>query len=149
MSNDTVITVIGNLTGPPELRFTPSGAGVANFTVASTPRSFDKNRNEWVDGETLFLRCSVWRQQAENLAESDLTAGTRVMVQGRLRQRSYEKDGQKRTTFELEADEVAVSAQFATVSATKASRSGGQTAHRPSQGQRDTSWGGGDNDAPF
>ena len=149
MSNDTVITVIGNLTGPPELRFTPSGAGVANFTVASTPRSFDKNRNEWVDGETLFLRCSVWRQQAENLAESDLTPGTRVMVQGRLRQRSYEKDGQKRTTFELEADEVAASVQFASVDVTKVSRSGGQTAQRSPQGQRDTSWGGGDNDAPF
>src|SRR5918912_3745242 len=105
MAGDTVITVIGNVTDDPELRFTPGGAAVANFTVASTPRSFDKNTNEWKDGDTLFLRCSVWRQAAENVAES-LQRGTRVIVQGRLKQRSYEtREGEKRTVVELEVDE--------------------------------------------
>ncbi len=92
MAGDTVITIIGNLTADPELRFTPSGAAVANFTVASTPRQFDKTSNEWKDGETLFMRCSVWRDAAENVAES-LQRGARVLVSGRLKQRSYEKDG--------------------------------------------------------
>src|SRR5881409_4071447 len=106
MAGETIITVVGNLTADPELRFTPSGAAVANFTVASTPRTFDKNTNEWKDGEALFLRCSVWRQAAENVAES-LTRGARVIVTGRLKQRSYEtREGEKRTVVELEVDEI-------------------------------------------
>ena len=125
MAGDTVITVVGNLTADPELRFTPSGAAVANFTVASTPRTFDKNSNEWKDGEALFLRCSVWRQAAENVAES-LTRGSAVIVQGRLKQRSYEtKEGEKRTVYELDVDEVGPSLKFATAKVTKASRGGG------------------------
>ena len=125
MAGETVITVVGNLTNDPELRFTPSGAAVANFTVASTPRTFDKNSNEWKDGEALFLRCSVWRQAAENVAES-LQKGTAVIVQGRLKQRSYEtKEGEKRTVYELEVDEVGPSLKFATAKVTKASRGGG------------------------
>ena len=125
MAGDTVITVVGNLTGDPELRFTPSGAAVANFTVASTPRTFDKGYNEWKDGDALFLRCSVWRQAAENVAES-LQRGTAVIVQGRLKQRSYEtKEGEKRTVYELDVDEVGPSLKFATAKVTRASRSGG------------------------
>jgi single-strand DNA-binding protein len=125
MAGETIITVVGNLTDDPELRFTPSGAAVANFTVASTPRSFDKNTNEWKDGEALFLRCSVWRQAAENVAES-LQRGMRVIVQGRLKQRSYEtKEGEKRTVFECEVDEIGPSVKFATAKVTRASRSGG------------------------
>ncbi|MGI8537947.1 MAG: single-stranded DNA-binding protein [Mycobacteriales bacterium] len=125
MAGDTVITVVGNLTADPELRFTPSGAAVANFTVASTPRNFDKNTNEWKDGEALFLRCSVWRQAAENVAES-LHKGDSVLVQGRLKQRSYEtKEGEKRTVYELDADEVGPSLKWATAKVTKASRSSG------------------------
>lgn len=125
MAGETVITVVGNLTADPELRFTPSGAAVANFTVASTPRTFDKNTNEWKDGEALFLRCSVWRQAAENVAES-LHKGTAVIVQGRLKQRSYEtKEGEKRTVYELDVDEVGPSLKWATAKVTKASRSGG------------------------
>ncbi|HWG93332.1 MAG TPA: single-stranded DNA-binding protein [Mycobacteriales bacterium] len=125
MAGDTIITVVGNLTADPELRFTPSGAAVANFTVASTPRTFDKNSNEWKDGEALFLRCSVWRQAAENVAES-LTKGTSVIVQGRLKQRSYEtKEGEKRTVVELEVDEIGPSLRWATAKVTKASRGGG------------------------
>ena len=124
MAGDTVITVVGNLTADPELRFTPGGAAVANFTVASTPRSFDKNTNEWKDGEALFLRCTVWRQVAENVAES-LFKGSAVIVQGRLKQRSYEKEGEKRTVYELDVEEVGPSLKFATAKVTKASRSGG------------------------
>ncbi len=125
MAGDTLITVVGNLTADPELRFTPSGAAVANFTVASTPRTFDRNSNEWKDGEALFLRCSVWRQAAENVAES-LHRGTAVIVQGRLKQRSYEtKEGEKRTVYELDVEEVGPSLKFATAKVTKASRGGG------------------------
>ncbi|MCF2532171.1 single-stranded DNA-binding protein [Yinghuangia soli] len=125
MAGDTVITVVGNLTADPELRFTPSGAAVANFTVASTPRTFDRQTNEWKDGEALFLRCSVWRQAAENVAES-LVKGMQVIVQGRLKQRSYEtKEGEKRTTYELEVDEIGPSLKFATAKVTKAGRGGG------------------------
>ena len=125
MAGETLITVVGNLTGDPELRFTPSGAAVANFTIASTPRNFDKNSNEWKDGDTLFLRCSVWRQVAENVAES-LQRGTRVIVQGRLKQRSYEtKEGEKRTVVELEVDEVGPSLRYATTKVNKTSRGGG------------------------
>jgi len=117
--------VIGNLTGDPELRFTPSGAAVANFTVASTPRTFDRQSNEWKDGETLFLRCSIWREAAESVAES-LTKGTRVIVQGRLSQRSYEtREGEKRTVYELQVDEVGPSLRYATAKVTRTQRSGG------------------------
>ena len=122
---DVTVTVVGNLTDDPELRFTPSGAAVANFTVASTPRILDKATNEWKDGDALFLRCSVWRQAAENVAES-LQRGGRVIVTGRLRQRSYEtKEGEKRTVVELEVDEIGPSLRFATAKVTKAARGGG------------------------
>ena len=125
MAGDTVITVIGNLTADPELRFTPSGAAVANFTVASTPRMFDRQTNEWKDGEALFLRCNIWREAAENVAES-LTRGARVIVSGRLKQRSFEtKEGEKRTVVELEVDEIGPSLRYATAKVNKASRSGG------------------------
>ena len=125
MAGDTVITVVGNLTADPELRFTPSGAAVANFTVASTPRIFDRQSNEWKDGDALFMRCSIWREAAENVAES-LTRGSRVVVQGRLKQRSYEtREGEKRTVVELEVDEIGPSLKYATAKVNKASRSGG------------------------
>ncbi|MFZ0157537.1 MAG: single-stranded DNA-binding protein [Kineosporiaceae bacterium] len=125
MAGETVITIIGNLTNDPELRFTPSGAAVANFTVASTPRTFDRQSNEWKDGETLFMRCSVWRDAAENVAES-LQRGTRVLVSGRLRSRSYEtKEGEKRTVVEMEVDEVGPSLRYATAKIAKTSRGGG------------------------
>jgi single-strand DNA-binding protein len=125
MAGDTIITIVGNLTNDPELRFTPSGAAVANFTVASTPRSFDRNSNEWKDGETLFMRCSVWREAAENVAES-LTRGTAVIVQGRLQSRTFEtKEGEKRTVVELACDEVGPSLRRATAKVTKAQRGGG------------------------
>jgi single-strand DNA-binding protein len=124
MAGDTVITVIGNLTADPELRFTPSGAAVANFTVASTPRQFDRQTNEWKDGEALFLRCNIWREAAENVAES-LTRGARVIVSGRLKQRSFEtREGEKRTVVELEVDEIGPSLKYATAKVNKASRSG-------------------------
>jgi single-strand DNA-binding protein len=125
VAGDTVITVIGNLTADPELRFTPSGAAVANFTVASTPRQFDRQTNEWKDGEALFLRCNIWREAAENVAES-LTRGSRVIVSGRLKQRSFEtREGEKRTVVELEVDEIGPSLRYATAKVNKASRSGG------------------------
>jgi len=124
MSGETVITVVGNAVQDPELRFTPSGAAVAKFTVASTPRTYDKDTQAWKDGTTLYLPVSVWRQQAEHVAES-VIKGCRVVVQGRLSQRSYEdREGVKRTVFELEADEVAVSLRSATAKVTKASSSG-------------------------
>ncbi|MCL2090994.1 MAG: single-stranded DNA-binding protein [Micrococcales bacterium] len=125
MAGETVITVVGNLTGDPELRFTPSGAAVANFTVASTPRTFDRQNNEWKDGETLFLRCSIWREAAESVAES-LTKGTRVIAQGRLVQRSYEtREGEKRTVVELQVDEIGPSLRYATAKVTRTQRGGG------------------------
>jgi single-strand DNA-binding protein len=125
MAGETVITVIGNLTNDPELRFTPSGAAVAGFTVASTPRTFDRESNQWKDGDPLFLRCSVWRQYAENVAES-LTKGMQVIVQGRLKQRSYEtREGEKRTVVELDVDEIGPCLKFATAKVTKAARGSG------------------------
>ncbi|MFZ5871748.1 MAG: single-stranded DNA-binding protein [Actinomycetota bacterium] len=125
MAGETKITVIGNLTNDPELRFTPSGAAVANFTVASTPRTFDRQTNEWKDGETLFLRCSVWRDAAENVAES-LVRGSRVIVTGNLVSRSFEtKEGEKRTVNELQVDEVGPSLRYATAKVNKTSRGGG------------------------
>jgi len=122
MAGDTVITVVGNLTADPELRFTASGAAVANFTVASTPRTLDRASNEWKDGEALFLRCNIWRQAAENVAES-LTRGSRVIVSGRLKQRSFEtKEGEKRTVIELEVDEIGPSLRYATAKVNRANR---------------------------
>jgi single-strand DNA-binding protein len=125
MAGDTIITVIGNLTADPELRFTQSGAAVANFTVASTPRTFDRQSGEWKDGEALFLRCNIWRQSAENVAES-LTRGARVIVSGRLKQRSFEtREGEKRTVVELEVDEIGPSLRYATAKVNKVSRGSG------------------------
>ena len=126
MAGETPITLIGNLTADPDLRFTPSGAAVANFTVASTPRNFDRQTNEWKDGEAMFLNCSVWRQAAENVAES-LTKGMRVVVTGRLKSRSYEtREGEKRTVFEVEVDEVGPSLRYATAKVTRTPSGGGQ-----------------------
>jgi single-strand DNA-binding protein len=150
MAGETIITVVGNLTADPELRFTPSGAAVASFTVASTPRSFDKNTNEWKDGEALFLRCSIWRQAAENVAES-LTRGMRVVVQGRLQQRSYEtREGEKRTVIEMQVEEVGPSLKYATAKVNRTQRGssgggfGGDSGGAPSGGQ-----GGGASDDPW
>ncbi|MFH5208747.1 single-stranded DNA-binding protein [Antrihabitans spumae] len=156
MAGDTIITVVGNLTADPELRFTPAGAAVANFTVASTPRAFDRQTNEWKDGEALFLRCNIWREAAENVAES-LTRGSRVIVSGRLKQRSYEtREGEKRTVMELEVDEIGPSLRYATAKVNKANRgsggggggfgsSGGSGGGRPNQqqpsGGGDDPWG--------
>lgn len=125
MANETEITVVGNLTADPELRFTPAGAAVANFTVASTPRTFDRQTNDWKDGDAMFLTCSVWRQAAENVAET-LTKGMRVIVQGRLKSRSYEtREGERRTVFEIDVDEVGPSLRYASAKVTKTT-SGGQ-----------------------
>lgn len=125
MAGETVITVVGNLVDDPELRFTPSGAAVANFRIASTPRTFDRQTNEWKDGDALFLTCSVWRQAAENVAES-LQRGMRVVVQGRLKSRTYEtREGEKRTVFEIEVEEVGPSLKYATAKVTRTTRQGG------------------------
>ncbi|WP_028474371.1 single-stranded DNA-binding protein [Nocardioides alkalitolerans] len=125
MAGETLITVVGNLVDDPELRFTPSGAAVANFRIASTPRTFNRQTNDWEDGEALFLSCSVWRQAAENVAES-LQRGMRVVVQGRLKARTYDtREGEKRTVFEIEVEEVGPSLKFATAKVARASRSGG------------------------
>ena len=125
MAGDTTITVVGNLTADPELRFTPSGAAVANFTVASTPRIYDRQTGEWKDGEALFLRCNIWREAAENVTES-LTRGARVIVTGRLKQRSFEtREGEKRTVVEVEVDEIGPSLRYATAKVNKVSRGGG------------------------
>ncbi len=164
MAGDTTITVIGNLTADPELRFTPSGAAVANFTVASTPRIYDRQSGEWRDGEALFLRCSIWREAAENVAES-LTRGARVIVNGRLKQRSFEtREGEKRTVVEVDVEEIGPSLRYATAKVNKASRGGssgggggnfrGSAAEQP----KDDPWGsapasgsfsGGDEEPPF
>ncbi|WP_275901416.1 single-stranded DNA-binding protein [Streptomyces sp. MBT27] len=137
MAGETTITIVGNLVDDPELRFTPSGAPVAKFRIASTPRAFDRQSNEWKDGESLFLTCSVWRQAAENVAES-LGRGMRVIVQGRLKQRSYEdREGVKRTVYELDADEVGPALSNATARVTKTVRASGAA---PSQGS--DPWGG-------
>ncbi|MBV2354819.1 single-stranded DNA-binding protein [Streptomyces sp. J2-1] len=145
MAGETVITVVGNLVDDPELRFTPSGAAVAKFRVASTPRTFDRQTNEWKDGESLFLTCSVWRQAAENVAES-LQRGMRVIVQGRLKQRSYDdRDGVKRTVYELDVEEVGASLRSATAKVTKTSGGGargGQGGYGGGGGQGGGGWGG-------
>src|SRR3954447_11638476 len=153
MAGDTTITVIGNLTDDPELRFTPSGAAVAKFRVASTPRFMDKASGEWKDGEPLFLACSVWRQAAENVAES-LQRGSRVIVSGRLRQRSYEtKEGEKRTVYELEVDEIGPSLRYATAKVQKMSRSssggGGYGSSSGGGGGNQGGGGGFSNDDPW
>lgn len=144
MAGETVITVVGNLTADPELRFTPSGAAVANFTVASTPRTLDRQSGEWKDGDALFMRCNVWRQAAENVAET-LTRGMRVMVSGRLRQRSFEtREGEKRTIVELEVDEVGPSLKYATAKVNKVNRgsgSGGFGGSPSASGPSDDPWG--------
>jgi single-strand DNA-binding protein len=146
MAGDTVITVVGNLTADPELRFTPSGAAVASFTIASTPRQFDRNTNEWKDGEALFLRCSIWRQAAENVAES-LQRGMRVVAQGRLKQRSFEtREGEKRTVIELDVDEVGPSLRYATAKVNRTQR-GSTSGGFGSSGSGAT--GGGDTDDPW
>ncbi|HEX4249770.1 MAG TPA: single-stranded DNA-binding protein [Pseudonocardia sp.] len=162
MAGDTIITVVGNLTADPELRFTPSGAAVANFTVASTPRQFDRQSGEWKDGEALFMRCNIWRQAAENVAET-LTRGSRVIVSGRLKQRSYEtREGEKRTVVELEVEEVGPSLRYATAKVNKVSRGsggGGFGGGGSAGGPADDPWGsapaagsgggGGDDEPPF
>jgi single-strand DNA-binding protein len=137
MANETTLTVIGNLTNEPELRFTPSGSAVANFTIASTPRTFDRQSNEWKDGDTLFLRASVWRESAEHVAES-LTKGARVIASGRLKPRSYDtKEGEKRTVIEFEVDEIGPSLKNATAKVTRSSKGGGNQG-----GQQSGQWGG-------
>ena len=134
MTGETIITLVGNLTADPELRFAQSGAAVANFTIASTPRAFDKQSNEWKDGDTMFLNCSVWRQAAENVAES-LTKGMRVIVQGRLKSRSYDdRDGNKRTVFEVDVEEIGPSLARATAVVTRAT-GGGKPAPRQPAGR--------------
>lgn len=154
MAGETPITIVGNLTADPELRFTPSGAAVANFTVASTPRTFDRQANEFKDGETLFMRCSVWREAAENVSES-LTRGTRVVVSGRLVSRSWQtQEGENRTVMEMQVDEIGPSLRYATAKVTKAQRGGGQQGGwggqqqggqpggAPTGGQQSGGWGG-------
>ena len=135
MTNDVTICITGNLTGDPELRFAQSGAAVANFTIASTPRAFDKQSNEWKDGDTMFLNCSIWRQAAENVAES-LTKGTRVIVQGRLKSRSYDdREGNKRTVFEVDVEEIGPSLARATAVVTRATGGAVQSAPRQPAGR--------------
>ena len=135
MAGETTITLVGNLTADPELRFTPSGAAVANFTVASTPRTFDRQTNEWRDGDAMFLNCAVWRQAAENVAES-LQKGMRVIVQGRLRSRSYEtRDGERRTVFEIDVDEIGPALRYATAKVTR-NASGSQGGSQPPLGRQ-------------
>ena len=134
MAGDTIITIVGNLTADPEMRFTPSGAAVASFTVASTPRTFDRQAGEWKDGETLFMRCSIWRDAAENVAES-LTKGTRVIAQGRLVQRSFTtREGENRTVVEMQVDEIGPSLRYAKAQVTRQPRGGGQGGFGGGQG---------------
>jgi single-strand DNA-binding protein len=148
MAGETVITVVGNLTSDPELRFTAAGAAVASFTVAATPRALDKATGEWKDGDPLFLRCSIWRQAAENVAES-LTRGARVIVNGRLRQRSYEaKDGEKRTVIELEVDEIGPSLRYANAKVNKVTRSGQAGGGGGGAAGGDDPWGSGPSSEP-
>lgn len=135
MAGDTVITIIGNLTADPEMRFTPSGAAVASFTIASTPRTFNRQANEWQDGETLFMRCSIWRDAAENVSES-LTKGTRVIAQGRLVQRSYtDREGAQRTVVEMQVDEIGPSLRYAKAQVSRQPRGGQGGFGGPAQGQ--------------
>ncbi len=147
MAGETIITVIGNLTADPELRFTPAGAAVANFTIASTPRTFDRQSNEWKDGEALFLRASVWKEAAENVAET-LTKGMRVIAQGRLRSRSYDtKEGERRTVMELEIDEIGPSLRYASAKVTRTARGNGEGAAGRAPANSNTGWNNGGNNA--
>jgi single stranded DNA-binding protein (ssb) len=149
MAGETVITLIGNLTADPELRFTPSGSAVANFTIASTPRTFDRQSNEWKDGETLFIRSNVWREAAENVAET-LTKGMRVFAQGRLKSRSFEtKEGDKRTVMELDVDEIGPSLKYASAKVTRTQRNdnGGGGFGGQGDSTSNAGWGGGGNPA--
>lgn len=140
MAGETTITLVGNLTADPELRFTPSGAPVANFTVASTPRTFDRQTNEWKDGDAMFLNCAVWRQAAENVAET-LTKGMRVIVQGRLKSRSYEtREGERRTVFEVDVDEIGPSLRYATAKVNRTSGGGGGGYSQGGSGGGGDSW---------
>ena len=149
MAGETTITVIGNLTADPELRFTPNGAAVANFTVASTPRTFDRQTNEWKDGDAMFLNCSVWRQYAENVAES-LSKGTRVIVSGRLKSRSYEtREGEKRTVFEIDVDEVGPALRYATAKVTRTQGGGGGGGNWQGNQGGNTGGGGGQQSDPW
>ena len=152
MSNETIITLVGNLTDDPALRFTPSGAPVANFTVASTPRTFDRTTNEWKDGDAMFLNCAVWRQAAENVAES-LTKGMRVIVQGRLRSRSYEtREGEKRTVFEVDVEEIGPSLRSATAKVTRSQpqqQGAGWSKDERQSGGPDHPWAAPAEEAPF
>jgi single-strand DNA-binding protein len=148
MAGDTQITVVGNLTGDPELRFISSGAAVVNFTVASTPRTFDRQANEWKDGETLFMRCSLWREAAENVAES-LTKGMRVIVTGRLVSRSWEANGEKRTVTEMQVDEVGPSLRYATAKVTRTQRGGGSGGGFSGGGGHSNSPAGGSDNDPW
>ena len=157
MANETLLTIVGNTTAPAELRFTPAGAAVATFTVASTPRTFDRNTNEWKDGTTLFMRCSAWRDMAENVTETLDQKGMRVVVTGRLGQREYEKDGQKRTVIKLEVDEIGPSLKYANakVNRTQRKEGGGQAQQASGNWGGDPSassqgWGNGNQaEAPF
>jgi len=143
MAGETTITLVGNLTADPELRFTPSGAAVANFTVASTPRTFDRQTNEWKDGDAMFLSCAVWRQAAENVAES-LQKGMRVIVQGRLKSRSYEtREGERRTVFEIDVDEIGPALKYATAKVSRNSSGGQGGGNSHGGGGRPSSGGGG------
>ncbi|BCP41487.1 single-stranded DNA-binding protein [Mycobacterium intracellulare] len=145
---ETTMTIVGNLTADPELRFTQSGAAVANFTIASTPRIYDRQSGEWKDGDALFLRCNIWKDAAENIAES-LERGQRVIASGRLKQRSFEtRDGEKRTVVELEVDEIGPSLRYATARVTKNdNRSSASSRQQPQR--REDPWGGGDDEPPF
>jgi single-strand DNA-binding protein len=143
MAGETTVTVVGNLTADPELRFTPSGAAVASFTIASTPRTFDRTSNEWKDGDALFLRCSIWRQAAENVAES-LQRGMRVVAQGRLKQRSFEtREGEKRTVVEMDVDEVGPSLRYATAKVNRTQRGSSSGGGFGSSGGSDSGGSGG------
>jgi single-strand DNA-binding protein len=148
MAGDTQITVVGNLTGDPELRFIQSGAAVVNFTVASTPRTFDRQSNEWKDGDTLFMRCSLWREAAENVAET-LTKGMRVIVTGRLVSRSWEANGEKRTVTEMQVDEVGPSLRYATAKVNRTQRAGGNSGGGFSGGGGSSSPAGGSDNDPW
>lgn len=140
MAGETLITVIGNLTADPELRFTPSGSAVANFTIASTPRTFDRQSNEWKDGEVLFLRCSVWKEAAENAAET-LTKGMRVIATGFLKSRSYDtKEGERRTVMELEIQEVGPSLRYASAKVTRTARGNGEGAAGRTPNNNNAGW---------
>ena len=141
MAGETQLTIVGNLTADPELRFTPNGAAVVNFTIASTPRTFDRQSNQWVDGEALFMRCSLWKEAAENVAES-LQKGVRVIADGRIKQRSFQdRDGNNRTVIEMDVDEIGPSLKFATARVTRVDRRNGQPGGQPGGAPQGGEWG--------